>query len=74
MKKVRHFHLALLIFQQSVFHQYLLNNRNILIYLTSIFLMLDSMKGYIGEFEELVLLTIASLVEEAYGFSIKESI
>jgi PadR family transcriptional regulator, regulatory protein PadR len=32
------------------------------------------MKGYIGEFEELVLLTIASLGEEAYGVSIKESI
>ncbi len=32
------------------------------------------MKGYIGEFEELVLLTIASLGEDAYGVSIKESI
>ena len=32
------------------------------------------MKGYIGEFEELVLLTIASLQEQAYGISIKESI
>jgi len=32
------------------------------------------MKGYIGEFEELVLLTIASLGEEAYGVAIKESI
>lgn len=32
------------------------------------------MKGYLGEFEELVLLTIASLGEEAYGVSIKESI
>lgn len=32
------------------------------------------MKGYIGEFEELVLLTIASLGEEAYGVSIKENI
>ena len=32
------------------------------------------MKGYIGEFEELVLLTIASLGEAAYGVSIKESI
>lgn len=32
------------------------------------------MKGYIGEFEELVLLTIASLGEEAYGVSIKEDI
>jgi len=36
--------------------------------------MIDSMKGYIGEFEELVLLTIASLGEEAYGVSIKENI
>lgn len=33
-----------------------------------------SMKGYIGEFEELVLLTIASLGEEAYGVAIKEDI
>ncbi len=32
------------------------------------------MKGYIGEFEELVLLTIASLGEGAYGVSIKENI
>lgn len=32
------------------------------------------MKNYIGEFEELVLLTIASLGEEAYGVSIKEVI
>jgi PadR family transcriptional regulator, regulatory protein PadR len=32
------------------------------------------MKGYIGEFEELVLLTIASLGEEAYGVAIKEDI
>jgi PadR family transcriptional regulator PadR len=32
------------------------------------------MKGYIGEFEELVLLTVASLGEEAYGVSIKEDI
>lgn len=32
------------------------------------------MKNYIGEFEELVLLTIASLGEEAYGISIKISI
>lgn len=32
------------------------------------------MKGYVGEFEELVLLTIASLGEEAYGVGIKESI
>ncbi|HOX84134.1 MAG TPA: helix-turn-helix transcriptional regulator [Chryseolinea sp.] len=32
------------------------------------------MKGYIGEFEELVLLTIASLGGEAYGVSIKEDI
>ena len=32
------------------------------------------MKGYIGEFEELVLLTIASLGEEAYGVSVKEDI
>jgi PadR family transcriptional regulator, regulatory protein PadR len=32
------------------------------------------MKGYVGEFEELVLLTIASLGEDAYGVSIKENI
>ena len=32
------------------------------------------MKGYIGEFEELVLLTIASLGEQAYGVAIKEDI
>lgn len=29
------------------------------------------MKGYLGEFEELVLLTIASLNDEAYGVSIQ---
>jgi PadR family transcriptional regulator, regulatory protein PadR len=33
-----------------------------------------SMKGYLGEFEELVLLTIASLAGEAYGVSVKEDI
>ena len=32
------------------------------------------MKGYVGEFEELVLLTIASLGIEAYGVSIKQDI
>ncbi|HEY5747906.1 MAG TPA: helix-turn-helix transcriptional regulator [Chryseolinea sp.] len=32
------------------------------------------MKGYLGEFEELVLLTIASLGENAYGVAIKEDI
>lgn len=32
------------------------------------------MKGYIGEFEELVLLAVASLHEKAYGISIKELI
>jgi PadR family transcriptional regulator PadR len=32
------------------------------------------MKGYLGEFEELVLLTIASLDDDAYGVSIKEDI
>lgn len=32
------------------------------------------MKGYIGEFEELVLLTIAALGDEAYGVGIKEDI
>jgi DNA-binding PadR family transcriptional regulator len=32
------------------------------------------MIGYIGEFEELVLLTIAALDESAYGVSIKEDI
>ena len=32
------------------------------------------MKVYLGEFEELVLLTIATLGDEAYGVAIKESI
>ena len=32
------------------------------------------MKSYLGEFEELVLLTVATLGDEAYGVSIKESI
>ena len=32
------------------------------------------MKGFIGEFEELVLLTIASLRDDAYGVAIKEDI
>jgi len=32
------------------------------------------MIGYIGEFEELVLLTVASLGGEAYGVAIKEDI
>ena len=32
------------------------------------------MKGFIGEFEELVLLTIASLGVKAYGVAIKEDI
>lgn len=32
------------------------------------------MKGYIGEFEELVLLTIACLGEGAYGVGIKEDL
>ena len=32
------------------------------------------MKGYVGEFEELVLLTIASLGHDAYGVSVKENI
>lgn len=32
------------------------------------------MKGFIGEFEELVLLTIAALGEESYGVSVKEDI
>jgi PadR family transcriptional regulator PadR len=32
------------------------------------------MKGYLGEFEELVLLTIASQGSDAYGVSIKEDI
>ena len=45
-----------------------------MIHLASVFLVIGSMKGYIGEFEELVLLTIASLGEEAYGVSIKENI
>jgi DNA-binding PadR family transcriptional regulator len=32
------------------------------------------MKGYLGEFEELVLLTIAALDKDAYGVAIKEDI
>lgn len=32
------------------------------------------MKGFIGEFEELVMLTIASLDKDAYGVSIKQEI
>lgn len=32
------------------------------------------MKGYLGEFEELVLLTIANLSDQAYGVNILESI
>ena len=32
------------------------------------------MKAYIGEFEEIVLLTIASLGDNAYGISVKEEI
>lgn len=32
------------------------------------------MKGFIGEFEELVLLTIANLAQEAYGVSILNDI
>jgi PadR family transcriptional regulator PadR len=32
------------------------------------------MKGYLGEFEELVLLTIAGLADQAYGVAIKEDI
>ena len=32
------------------------------------------MKNYIGEFEELVLLTVASLAADAYGVTIKEDI
>lgn len=32
------------------------------------------MKGYLGEFEELVLLTIATLGDDAYGVAIKEDI
>lgn len=32
------------------------------------------MRGFIGEFEELVLLTIAALGDEAYGVSVKEDI
>ena len=32
------------------------------------------MKGYIGEFEELVLLTVAVLGEDAYGVPIKQEI
>jgi PadR family transcriptional regulator PadR len=32
------------------------------------------MKGFLGEFEELVLLTIAVLGEEAYGVRVKEDI
>jgi DNA-binding PadR family transcriptional regulator len=32
------------------------------------------MKGYIGEFEELVLLTVAVLGDDAYGVTIKQEI
>lgn len=32
------------------------------------------MKGYLGEFEELVLLTVATLGDDAYGVAIKEDI
>ena len=32
------------------------------------------MKGFIGEFEELVLLTVAVLGDDAYGVSIKDTI
>ncbi|MEO1051196.1 MAG: PadR family transcriptional regulator [Bacteroidota bacterium] len=32
------------------------------------------MKGFIGEFEELVLLTIAGLGDDAYGVSVKQDI
>lgn len=32
------------------------------------------MKAYLGEFEELVLLTVASLGDDAYGVSVKEDI
>ena len=32
------------------------------------------MKGYVGEFEELVLLTVAVLGDEAYGVPIKENV
>lgn len=32
------------------------------------------MKGFIGEFEELVMLTIASLGPDSYGVSVKEEI
>ncbi len=32
------------------------------------------MKGYLGEFEELVLLTIASLGEKSYGVAIQQDI
>ena len=32
------------------------------------------MKGYLGEFEELVLLTIANLAEEAYGMAVLKDI
>jgi PadR family transcriptional regulator, regulatory protein PadR len=32
------------------------------------------MKGYLGEFEELVLLTIVNLDKDAYGVAIKEDI
>lgn len=32
------------------------------------------MKGYLGEFEELVLLTIATLADEAYGVAVKDAL
>lgn len=33
-----------------------------------------NMKGYIGEFEELVMLTVAVLGDDAYGVSVKEEL
>ena len=60
-------------YRSNIFPSLLLKNRNI--YLPLPYNPLHvSMKGYIGEFEELVLLTIASLGEQAYGVAIKEDI
>ena len=53
------------------FLQFLLKNRNILSYFSDT---RTVMKTYLGEFEELVLLTIATLGDDAYGVAIKDSI
>ena len=52
------------------FRALLLKSRNIF----NIGYVIQNMKGYLGEFEELVLLTIAALGNDAYGISIKNDI